>query len=42
LENNIKVDFQEVECGDIGWIVLTQDRDRWWAPVNAVKNLRVP
>jgi hypothetical protein len=42
LENNIKMDFQEVECRGMGWIFLVQNRDRWWALVNAVKNLMVP
>jgi hypothetical protein len=39
-EDNIKMDHQEVGCGD--WIELAQNRDRWWALVNAVMNLRVP
>ena len=41
-EDNIKMDFQEVECGDMDWIKLAQDRDRWRTLVSAAMNLGVP
>jgi hypothetical protein len=41
-EDNNKMVLQEVGCGNVDWIQLAQDRDRWLALVYAVMNLRVP
>jgi hypothetical protein len=41
-EDNIRMDLQEVRCGCGDWIGLAHDRDRLWALVSAVRNLRVP
>jgi hypothetical protein len=37
----IRMDLVEVGWGDVDWIGLSRDRNRWRALVNAVMNLRV-
>jgi hypothetical protein len=34
--------FREVGWKDTDWIDLSQERERWWAFVNEVMNIRVP
>jgi hypothetical protein len=36
------MDLVEVVWGDVDWIGLAQDRDRWRGLVNSVLNLWVP
>jgi hypothetical protein len=38
----MKINLGEVGWGGIDWNDLAQDRDRWWALVTMVMNLRVP
>jgi hypothetical protein len=42
LLDNIRMVLVEVGWGDVDWIGLAQDRNRWRALVNSVLNLRVP
>jgi hypothetical protein len=40
---NIKMDLREISWGDVHWIELAQDRDKWErALVTTVMSLRVP
>jgi hypothetical protein len=39
--DNIGMDLVDVGWGDVDWIGLAQDRDKWRALMNAVINLRV-
>jgi hypothetical protein len=36
------MDLREIGWGDMDWIYLAQNRDKWRALVNTVMNLRVP
>jgi hypothetical protein len=40
-EDNIEMDVGEIGFGDVDWINLAQDRDRWRVLVNTVMSLRV-
>jgi hypothetical protein len=40
--DNIRMDLEEVGWGDVDWIDLAQDRNRWRALMNSLLNLRVP
>jgi hypothetical protein len=36
------MDLEGMGWGDVDWIGLAQDRDKWRALVNAIMKLRVP
>jgi len=42
LEDKIRKDIREIVWEVLKYMHLDQDRDQWWALVNAVMNLRVP
>jgi hypothetical protein len=41
-EDNVKMNLQDAGQGNMGWINLAQERDRWRALVNAATKLPVP
>jgi hypothetical protein len=36
------MDLTEIVFEDVDWMHLAQDRDKWWAVVQTIMNLRVP
>jgi hypothetical protein len=42
LEGNIQMDLRDTGWDVMDWIDLVEDRDQWWALVNAIMNIRVP
>jgi hypothetical protein len=40
--DNIRMDLGEVGWGDVNWIDLAQDKNRWRVLVNSVLSLQVP
>jgi hypothetical protein len=40
-EDGIRMDLRKIGLGSVDWIRLAEDRDRWWAVVSEVMNLRV-
>jgi hypothetical protein len=41
-EVNTKLDIQKIGWGDVHWIDVAQDREKWHAVVNAVMNFMLP
>jgi hypothetical protein len=41
-EDNIRMDFREIEWNGMKWIYLARGSGKWWAPVTMVMNFQVP
>lgn len=42
LEDNVKMELQEIGWQGSNWLDLTHGRDKWQALVNTIKDLRIP
>jgi hypothetical protein len=40
--DNIRIDLLQLEWGDVDWVGLAQNRNRWRPLLNSVLSLRVP
>jgi hypothetical protein len=40
-EDGVRMDLMEIDLGDVDWIYLAQDRDRWRAVMSALLNIWV-
>jgi hypothetical protein len=40
-EDGVRMDLMEIGWGNVDWIQLAQDKDRWRALINTAMNLRV-
>jgi hypothetical protein len=40
--DNIRIDLLELGWGDVDWISMALDRNRWRALVDSILNLQVP
>jgi hypothetical protein len=41
-EHNIKMDLRKIGRCNMDWIDLAENRNKWWALLNIIMNLRVP
>jgi hypothetical protein len=39
-EDNTRIDLMKIGWDVMDWILLVQDRNRWWATVNTVINIQ--
>jgi hypothetical protein len=40
--DDVEMDLEEIEWGDVEWVYLAQDKDQWRYPMKTVIKLQVP